>query len=62
MDKTTKTQVRSDFSYARELMRQADELMKAGITDFSESGEAGQIANELTASASTFLQYLDERR
>jgi hypothetical protein len=57
----TATQVRSDFTYARMLMREADRMMREGITDFSESGEAGQLALELVASVTTFRAYLDER-
>jgi len=60
---TTKSEVRSDFAYARKLMQRANELLKdKTITDFSESSEIGQIANELVASVSTFQQYLDEKR
>jgi hypothetical protein len=59
---TTKTKVKSDFSYARDLMRQAEKLMSEGISDFSNDGHAGQLALELSASASTFLQYVEERQ
>lgn len=59
---TTKSQVRSDFKYVRFLMQKADEVMKdKSITDFSESSDAGQLALELIASASTFKQWLDEQ-
>lgn len=54
--KTTKTQVRSDWAYARELMRQADTALKADNLD-----ELSEIALELSAAASTLLQYLDDR-
>lgn len=60
--KTTKTQVRNDFSYARTLMQTADKMLSdKTITDFSESSEFGQIALELTASVSTLLQWLQEQ-
>ena len=60
---TTKSQVRSDFSYARFLMQQADKMLKdKTITDFSEASEIGQIANELIASVGTLYEYLVEKR
>jgi hypothetical protein len=60
--KTTKAQVRSDFAYARLMMSKANDIMKdKTITDFSESSEAGQVALELVASVSTFMQWLDEQ-
>jgi len=63
MDKVTKGRVRSDFAYARHLMRLAEEVLKNNeITDFSESSEAGQIANELVASVGTFTEWLESKR
>lgn len=59
---TTKSQVRRDFSYVRHLMRLADEAMRNGISDVSESGDAYQIAIELHAAAGTFVRYLDDLR
>jgi hypothetical protein len=61
MSRTKKTNVRSDFSYARLLMRKAEKMMRVGITDFDQSGEAGQIALELIASVGTFGQWLEEQ-
>lgn len=58
----TKTQVRNDFTYVRRLMSIANKMMVEGITDYSEAGEAGQVALELIASAGMFLAYLDERQ
>jgi hypothetical protein len=59
---TSKEQVRKDFSYARMLMRKADEIMKdKSIVDFAESSEAGQIANELVASVATFSQWVSDQ-
>ena len=59
---TTKADVRKDFFYARQMMTLADKMMKdKTITDFSESSEIGQVALELIASASTFLQWLNEQ-
>lgn len=59
----TKSDVRSDFKHARFLMQEAEKIMKnsKNIEDWRESSEAGQIALELSASASTFLQYVYEK-
>jgi hypothetical protein len=60
---TTKAQVRNDFTYARLMMSKANDIMKdKTITDFSESSEAGQVALELVASVSTFMQWLEEQQ
>ena len=60
--KTTKTDVRTNFSHARFLMQTADKMLSdKSITDFSESSEFGQVALELTASVSTLLQWLQEQ-
>jgi hypothetical protein len=60
---TTKSEVRSDFKHVRFLMQEAEKIMKnsKNIEDWRESSEAGQIALELSASASTFLQYVYEK-
>lgn len=58
----TATKVRADFTYARNLMRQIDEMMRSGIADFSEAGDAGQLALDLNASVSCFEAFLTERR
>lgn len=43
-------------------MSKANDIMKdKTITDFSESSEAGQVALELVASVSTFMQWLEEQ-
>ena len=57
-----KGQVRSDFKYARRMMQLAEKIMKdsRNVSDWSESGEAGQIALELVASASAFAQWVEE--
>ena len=61
--KTTKSQVRSNFSHARYLMTLADKMMKdKTITDFSEPSDFGQIANELVACVSTLQVWLDEQQ
>ena len=59
----TKSDVRSDFKHARFLMQEAEKIMKnsKNIEDWRDSSEAGQIALELSASASTFLQYVYEK-
>ena len=62
MSKVTKGQVRSDFKHARFLMQEAEKVMKNSkdISNWSESGDAGQLALELSASASTFLAWVNE--
>jgi hypothetical protein len=59
---TTKKDVRSNFKYVRFLMQEADKVMKQGADDYSESSAAGQLALELTASAATFGQWLEEQQ
>lgn len=43
-------------------MQEAEKIMKdsKNITDWSESGEVGQLALELSASAATFSQWVEE--
>lgn len=61
MSKVTKSDVRKDFSYSRQMMAKIDKMMKdKTITDFSESSEIGQVALELIASASTVLAWLEQ--
>jgi len=52
----TKTQVRSDWAYARELMRQAEKALKSDDLD-----ELADIALDLSAAASALNQYLADR-
>ena len=59
IDKTTKHHVRSDFKYAREMMRQANEAMRSNSTDYDRMEE---IANEMMACAATFAQYIEEQK
>ena len=54
--KTTKGQVRSDFSYARDCMRQAEAALKANDLD-----ELGVLALELSGAMGTLLQYVNDR-
>lgn len=53
---TTKSQVRSDFAYARHLMRLAEPALKADDLE-----ELREIALELSAASSTLMQYLEDR-
>ena len=57
-DKTTKTQVRSNFQHARYLMRVADDAMRNTDTDWANMIE---VANELVAAAATFSQFVEEQ-
>lgn len=60
---TTKKQVRQDFKHARFLMQEANRIMKSKEQiDWSNDADACQIALELSASASTFLQYVTEQQ
>ena len=52
----TKSQVRSDWQYARHLIRLADKALKE-----DDLAELAQIAPDLQAAASTLLGYLEER-
>lgn len=52
----TKSEVRSEFKYARELMRQAETLIKN-----DDVAELRDIACELIAAASTLAAYVEER-
>jgi hypothetical protein len=56
-DMTTKAQVRSEFKYARELMRQAETAMKNNDSD-----ELSILAHELIGSANVLFRYMEERR
>jgi hypothetical protein len=55
-DMTTKAQVRSDFKYARELMRQAEVAMKS-----NDIGELSIIAHELVGCSGVLFTYMQER-
>jgi hypothetical protein len=57
--KTPKFAVRSNFKYAREMMRLAEEAMRSNSTDFDRMEE---IANEMMACVATFAQYVEEKR
>jgi hypothetical protein len=56
-DMTTKAQVRSEFKYARELMRQAETAMKNNDSD-----ELSILAHELVGSANVLFRYMEERK
>lgn len=60
---TTKKQVRQDFKHARFLMQEANRIMKSKEqVDWTNDADACQIALELSACASTFLQYVTEQQ
>lgn len=52
--------VKSDFSHARYLMREIEKAIGKN-TDWEESGEFGQLVNELCASVGTVFAYRSER-
>lgn len=56
-----KSAVRRSFKYARELMQDADKMMKdKTITDFTNDSDFGQLANELIANVTVLQCWLDE--
>ena len=60
---TTKGRVRSDFKHVRFLMQEANRILKSKEQiDWSNDADACQIALELSACASTFLQYVTEQQ
>jgi hypothetical protein len=60
---TTKGQVRTDFKHVRFLMQEANKILKSKEQiDWSNDADACQIALELSASASTFLQYVTDQQ
>jgi len=54
---TSKTRVRRNFTHARELMRQAEQMMVR--TPNPEDMEA--VANELIACVATFSEWIEEQ-
>lgn len=52
--------VKADFTYARQLMREIEKTIGKN-TDWEETGEFGQLVNDLVASVSTALAYREER-
>jgi hypothetical protein len=64
MDRTTKSDVRTNFRYAKDLMKQANQIMRDSkqITDFTNNSDAGQLCNELVASVAIFQIWLDEQQ
>lgn len=58
----TKSQVRSDFAYARKLMSDLSKMMSdKTITDFTNDSDFGQTVNELVASASSITIWQEEQ-
>ena len=57
-NKVTISDVKSSFTYSRQLMRDFIELSKTA-TEFDNDSEIGQLVNELVASASIAQSYLD---
>jgi len=59
---TTKSDVRSDFTYMRQLMRIAEKMMRDTTTDHSIGSEFEQLSQELIGCATTLNIYIAERR
>lgn len=68
MSDYTATSVKSDFAYARQMMREAVEIMKNhdkfGWLEENQLDwdDIEQVALELTASASAFLGWVEQER
>jgi|OM-RGC.v1.035757339 hypothetical protein len=58
-DRITKSHVRTNFRYARDLMRQADAAMKSNTHDFD---DLASIESELIACVATFSQWIEDQR
>jgi hypothetical protein len=61
---TTKQRVRKDFSYAREMMREADVLMRSYGKQWDEYDfeKAEEVANELIAAVGSFYAWVEEMK
>lgn len=57
-DKVTISDVKSSFTYSRQLMRDFISLSKTA-TEFDNDSEIGQLVNELIANASIAQSFLD---
>ena len=60
----TKSQVRKDFKYARELMREADRIMRSYSSEWNyrDFDEAEGIANEMIAAIGTFYAWVEDMK
>ena len=60
----TRTQVRRDFTYLRELMRDAERVMREidANTDLSDSGDVYQLALEIAGVAHQFEAWIQSER
>ena len=61
-EQITKSAVRSDFTYMRELMRRADKMMRDETTDHSIGGDFEQLSQELMGCAATLNAYIEQQR
>jgi len=59
---TTRSAVRSDFTYIRQLMRIADQMMRDSTTDYSLGSDFEQLSLELIGCATTLNIYIAEQR
>lgn len=60
-DRITKSHVRSEFAYMRELMRRADQMMRQPDTDCSLGSDFEQLSLELIGCAHTLNAYIEQR-
>ena len=61
-EQITKSAVRRDFTYMRELMRLADKMMRDETTDYSIGSDIEQLSQELMGCAATLNAYIAEQR
>ena len=61
-EQITKSAVRSDFTYMRELMRIADKMLRDDTTDHSIGGDFEQLSQELIGCANTLNAYIAQQR
>lgn len=59
---TTRSAVRSDFTYMRQLMRIADQMMRADHIDYSIGSDFEQLSLELIGCAHTLNAFITEQR
>ena len=62
MGRITRARVRSDFQYARALMRQAETAFRTTKEAALDLEELSEVAHELVASTTTMLEYVQQQQ
>ena len=60
-ERITKSDVRSEFAYMRQLMRTADQMMRDADIDCSLGSDFEQLSLELIGCAHTLNAYIEQR-